>query len=461
VRPPVLGVEVLVRALLLAVLLIPLPATAQDVSLQLLRPSFQPHAWLGHSGATLPDGPAARVGAMVQGEREPVVAWFSDGTEQALVVDRVTAVVGGWFGPVDGFGVGLQLPLGLNVVGELEPSTPEAFVGDLRVEGQGRLLSTENASVAASFELHLPTGTRGSLSSEPLPRGGGGIAAELGLPQIGLLAAADIQLRTPQEFLHAPIAGPALGLLFGVRASPAPGVLDVLLEAEAVLPIPAEEGAPTAPSPAEARLGVRLQPRPDLRVDLGAGVGLGTAPSSPEFRVIVGLSATPRWAWRTRTVRPEPVADPVPDSAPEPTPEPSSDPPSPHPDPLPFNSPVLFDRGSAALLRSAWPALDEVATLLVRQPRITQLLLVGHASPDGDGEHNYALSLARADAVFRALIVLGVQPSRLSVRAGGETRGQDPGDARRVGFFVVRRLDAWEGDAPRWSAEPRPWKDLP
>jgi outer membrane protein OmpA-like peptidoglycan-associated protein len=79
-----------------------------------------------------------------------------------------------------------------------------------------------------------------------------------------------------------------------------------------------------------------------------------------------------------------------------------------------------FPEGSADVLAEHARELDRVATVMTALPNVT-VLVVGHADQRGDELTNFELSEARAQAVVRYLAGQGIEPSRLSSRAVGET----------------------------------------
>ncbi|MCA9575707.1 MAG: OmpA family protein [Sandaracinaceae bacterium] len=71
---------------------------------------------------------------------------------------------------------------------------------------------------------------------------------------------------------------------------------------------------------------------------------------------------------------------------------------------------------------------------------VGQLLIVGHADPNGGAAHNDALSCTRAEAVIDALVRAGVSRQRLVQRgAGSRCASEDVPDRvnRRVEALLV------------------------
>jgi OOP family OmpA-OmpF porin len=61
--------------------------------------------------------------------------------------------------------------------------------------------------------------------------------------------------------------------------------------------------------------------------------------------------------------------------------------------------------------------MDEIATVITKNPQIKRLRIEGHASSDGDARHNKLLSVSRSKAVQKYLIAHGISPQEL-VAAG-------------------------------------------
>ncbi|MGH9272421.1 MAG: OmpA family protein, partial [Ilumatobacteraceae bacterium] len=78
-----------------------------------------------------------------------------------------------------------------------------------------------------------------------------------------------------------------------------------------------------------------------------------------------------------------------------------------------------FPEGSAEILLPHAAELNRVKTVMDLLPNVS-VLIVGHADQRGDDAVNFAISDARARAVFDYLVSQGVTPSRLSSRAVGE-----------------------------------------
>ena len=82
---------------------------------------------------------------------------------------------------------------------------------------------------------------------------------------------------------------------------------------------------------------------------------------------------------------------------------------------------VNFDFNSAEIRPDARPVLDQAAELLKENPEV-DVRVEGHTDSVGSVEYNQALSLRRAEAVYRYLVNRGVDPERFTVEGLGKSR---------------------------------------
>ncbi len=109
-----------------------------------------------------------------------------------------------------------------------------------------------------------------------------------------------------------------------------------------------------------------------------------------------------------------------------------------------FRGALLFNEGSAALTPGSDVLLVRLSELAQRYPGFT-LVCEGHAAPGekGRGADALALSSERAQAVYRYLRDLGVDPQRITVEARGDSQTVgDPGtpEGRALQRRVVFRF---------------------
>jgi OOP family OmpA-OmpF porin len=82
---------------------------------------------------------------------------------------------------------------------------------------------------------------------------------------------------------------------------------------------------------------------------------------------------------------------------------------------------MLFDTNSSYIKVEAHPLLDEVVTILEKNPQI-QVEIQGYADNTGTAEYNQWLSERRAKRVMDYLLTKGIVPERLKAKGYGSTR---------------------------------------
>jgi outer membrane protein OmpA-like peptidoglycan-associated protein len=80
---------------------------------------------------------------------------------------------------------------------------------------------------------------------------------------------------------------------------------------------------------------------------------------------------------------------------------------------------VNFDFNSSDIRPTSRPVLDEAADILKANPGV-DVRVEGHTDSIGSEEYNRALSVRRAEAVYRYLVNRGVDPERFTVEGLGE-----------------------------------------
>jgi outer membrane protein OmpA-like peptidoglycan-associated protein len=84
---------------------------------------------------------------------------------------------------------------------------------------------------------------------------------------------------------------------------------------------------------------------------------------------------------------------------------------------------VNFDFDRADIRPDSAPVLDEAARIIVEmRVDIEQLVVEGHTDSLGSEEYNLALSIRRAEAVYRYLVNRGVPPEIMRIEGFGETQ---------------------------------------
>jgi OOP family OmpA-OmpF porin len=81
---------------------------------------------------------------------------------------------------------------------------------------------------------------------------------------------------------------------------------------------------------------------------------------------------------------------------------------------------VNFDFNSSAIRPDSGPVLDQGASLLKQHPDVT-VVVEGYTDSIGTEQYNQALSIRRAESVYRYLVNRGVDPERLRVEGFGES----------------------------------------
>lgn len=82
---------------------------------------------------------------------------------------------------------------------------------------------------------------------------------------------------------------------------------------------------------------------------------------------------------------------------------------------------VNFDFNSSEIRPDSRPVLEQAAALLKQNPEVT-VSVEGFTDAIGSEAYNQALSVRRAESVYRYLVNLGVDPERLTVQGFGKSR---------------------------------------
>lgn len=119
-------------------------------------------------------------------------------------------------------------------------------------------------------------------------------------------------------------------------------------------------------------------------------------------------------------------------------------PPIPTPTPVPVKQRIVlrgvnFDFDSSELRPDAQPVLDHSAEILAGQSDI-DVVVSGHTDAVGSEAYNEALSVRRAEAVYRYLINRGIAPERMRVEGFGE-RSPVADNATAAGRAQNRRVE--------------------
>jgi OOP family OmpA-OmpF porin len=88
---------------------------------------------------------------------------------------------------------------------------------------------------------------------------------------------------------------------------------------------------------------------------------------------------------------------------------------------------VLFDFDKYDIKPEAYPVLDEVVSVLNKNPEV-EVEIQGHTDGVGSAEYNQTLSENRAKTVMDYLVRGGIEPNRLSSKGYGLTMPVAPND---------------------------------
>ena len=111
--------------------------------------------------------------------------------------------------------------------------------------------------------------------------------------------------------------------------------------------------------------------------------------------------------------------------------------------------PIHFETGRWIIKKESLPVVKDVADLMIGQPHIRRVLIVGHTDSRGSDRYNLKLSKNRAWAVRKKLIEYGVAADRRFSVGRGELQPIVPNQTaagraknRRVEFLIVEILSA-------------------
>lgn len=106
---------------------------------------------------------------------------------------------------------------------------------------------------------------------------------------------------------------------------------------------------------------------------------------------------------------------------------------------------IHFETGKSTVLIDSYPILDDVAKILVDNPRV-KILIEGHTDSVGSDAYNLNLSKARAESVMKYLVDKGIPGARLKAAGFGEstpiadnTTASGRAKNRRVEFTIISR----------------------
>jgi outer membrane protein OmpA-like peptidoglycan-associated protein len=431
--------------------------------------------WGGVPGVTYPHDLQAgglRLSSMVHYARDPLVLYEEGRELGAMVGQRATLQLGAGF-DFERAQVGLAVPLALQDEGDVhELSAPGFGLGD-PCFGVAVPLLRGRYGIAATGAVYLPFGRQQAYLGEPSPRGELGAAYRIQSGRWELVGDAALRLRDRFESEERLVVGSELLWGNAVRVDLREERVALLLGTISRRGL-GDRWTKPQNTVTEAITGAQL--RSDrLQLDLGVGRALLDGYGGPQFRVWVGLS---------RIARPAPEPEPRLESIPveseavreavvERREEVQRQAWKPQElaritrKEIEIREPIQFHFDTDEVLPISLPTLEAVAALLRANPHLLLVAVEGHASEEGSFRYNYDLSNRRAHAVLRALIEVGMHPSRLTVRGMGEVVPVDTGSDeaslarnRRVVFHIVERADPLD-PIPEHSRSVVPWSGEP
>ncbi|MFZ5478405.1 MAG: OmpA family protein, partial [Myxococcota bacterium] len=448
-------------------------ADAASIDTELVRPTFAAGAIPGFDAPGVLRGGAFRAGVLVQYERDPLVLHEFDAPVGAVVRDRFATVLGATVDFNERFAARLTLPVVSQWGSEVPALAGDGLgTGDVGAGVRFEALDKGALALAARADFAVPTGTRGAWVAEEGVRFSPGAVAALSLGRLGLLADAGVTLRRAVPTADTLTVGTELTANLGADMEILPDRLDAFAGALGRFGL----GAGPTGTAMELLAGARLHALPELDVDLAGGRGLLRGYGGTEYRVLASVTfhrapALPEPEPERASLPPE-ASDALLDTTAIEEEEFELRPSAAMLDvPLArveqtqivIRDPIQFERNTDKILPASLPTLGFVAKLMNEHPDIAELVIEGHASGEGDFAYNYELSVARALAVFRALVEAGVHPSRLACRGWGEVAPAVAGEGdaalaanRRVVFHIAHRLPP--GEVASWStALTLPW----
>jgi outer membrane protein OmpA-like peptidoglycan-associated protein len=107
---------------------------------------------------------------------------------------------------------------------------------------------------------------------------------------------------------------------------------------------------------------------------------------------------------------------------------------------------IQFAYDKSEILPASFAIMDELAKVIQENPHVQKVSIEGHASDEGEEQHNLILSKARAEAVRLYLVSKGVAADRLTSTGYGESKPLVANDSdagreknRRVEFHITKQ----------------------
>jgi OOP family OmpA-OmpF porin len=107
---------------------------------------------------------------------------------------------------------------------------------------------------------------------------------------------------------------------------------------------------------------------------------------------------------------------------------------------------IQFDYDKATIKEASFDLMNEIASVITKNPQIKQIRIEGHASSDGEAKHNMKLSDERAKSVMKYLTEHGIPAKELVAKGYGVERpiadnatSEGREKNRRVEFVIVEQ----------------------
>ena len=436
-----------------------------SIDIEFLRPAF------GHQGFTGVDAPITnrnltlRYGTVLQYEQAPLtlVEAIEDQEIGAVVTSRFSAHLGASL-DVNRVTFSLLVPMAANWGTELPNFGADGFgLGDVGANARVILVQTPNDvfNVGVRGGLILPTGRQNAYIGEGRLRLGAGLLASLSGGPVTVASDFGFATRTTVETSEDFVASNEFlwGNAIRYRLPEASRLgLNAQLLSRAGTAAFLRGGAENS---LEALAGLEIYPSRSATIGVGAGRGLTEGYGTTDFRVLTSL------------VIEMPPADPprpdyTQDEPPPPYKAPAADPIIEEPTEPDFSENIVVQVRDEIFIRDmveflvdtntiqeySKPTLRAVADLINKNPLIAHVVVEGHASREGDYEHNYTLAESRSRRIWEFMMELGVAKERISYRGMGEVEpivkggvpitGEDEASLqqnRRVRFLIARQYE--------------------
>jgi len=450
-------------------------AAAQDegpypVDIELVRPVLSPDAGLAVDSPRVGRNGTWLVGGMFQYERSPLRLFIFNDLEGQVVAHRNALHLGLYAALPSRFALGVSVPMGAHLgsnVPELEGDG--VGFGDTVVSLRWEAGTWGPVTLGGLGSVTLPTGATGKYMGEGTFQARAGLLAHVQLEPAEFLGNVILHARPQVETAFDFTAGSELEIDLGLRRTVLDGRVDLLAELVNRFGIALQRFGGRVSS--EALLGARYRPGNGYRVDLAVGRGITEGYGTTGFRVMAGFT----FVHMPPPPPPEPEFEPLFSVEKLPEEETAPEPPPPEPEPdealarveadeIVLRDPIQFELGTTTILPVSYPVVHAVANVMNTDGAIGHVVIEGHASVEGSFEYNYDLSVARAKAIYEALVRAGVHPDRMSYRGMGEVEPTEKGEDepslaanRRVVFHIVRLYAPGEA-VPDYGTEVHlPW----